>query len=359
MRHQFYKGREQMKKITLSNEYLSAFTLQLSLLIHAGINIGDGIHLLAEDEKNKQAKEILEKMAEDVDDGLQLSEAMKNTACFPDYIVQMTSTGEATGRVEDALKALTEYYENRRQLGQRIQSALTYPLLLLALMLVIIGILLTRVLPIFNTVYQQLGGSLTGMAAGMLAFGKGLDRALPVIGVIVGILLVIGIVLGMSEALRKRAVLVYKRFFGDRGITRKVGMAHFASALSMGMQSGLPMEEALKNAMEFHEDSPKAKERYEKCLVLLEEGEPLADALKQAGVFAPMYCRMLALGVKSGAGDSIMEEIAVRLEEEANCSIEEAVAKIEPTIVITTSVIIGIILLSVMLPLINIMSSIA
>lgn len=348
-----------MKKITLTNEYLSSFTLQMSLLIHAGINIGDGIHLLAEDEKDHQVKELLEKMAEDVDDGLQLSEAMKNTNCFPDYIIHMTGTGEATGRVEDALKALTDYYENLRQLNARVKSALTYPLLLLVLMLVIIGILLTRVLPIFNTVYQQLGGSLTGVAAGMLAFGKGLDKALPVIGVIVAVLLVLGAVLGMSEILRKKVLLVYKKHFGDRGITRKVGMAHFAAALSMGMRSGLPMEEALKNAMDFHEDSPKAKKRYETCLALLEEGAPLADALKQAGVFAPMYCRMLALGVKSGAGDSIMEEIALRLEEEANTSIEEAVAKIEPTIVITTSVIIGIILLSVMLPLINIMSSIA
>ena len=348
-----------MKRINLSNEYLSAFTLQLSLLIHAGIPIGDGIHLLAEDEKDHKVKQVLEQMAEDVDDGLQLSEAMKNSESFPDYMIHMTGTGESTGRVEDALKALTDYYENRRQLNNRVKSALTYPLMLLALMLVIIGILLTRVLPIFDAVYQQLGGSLTGIAAGMLSFGKGLDRALPVIGVILGLTFLLVVILGLSKTLRKKITFLYKKIFGDIGITRKVSMAYFASALSMGMQSGLPMEEALKNAMEFYEDSPKAKERYEKCLALLEGGEPLAEALKQAGVFAPMYCRMLALGVKSGAGDSIMVEIAARLEEDADRAIEEAVAKIEPTIVIVTSVIIGIILLSVMLPLINIMSSIA
>lgn len=348
-----------MKKMNLSNEYLSAFTLQLSLLIHAGISLGEGIHLLAEDEKDPKVKQVLEQMAEDVDDGLQLSEAMENSGTFPDYIIHMTSTGESTGRVEDALKALTDYYENRRQLNNRIRSALAYPLMLLGLMLVIIGILLTRVLPIFNTVYQQLGGSLTGIAAGMLAFGKGLDQALPVIGVIIGVVFVLVMILWFSKTLRRKVTILYKKIFGDIGINRKVSLAHFASALSMGMQSGLPMEEALKNAMEFYEGSPKARARYEKCMALLEEGEPLADALKQSGVFAPMYCRMLALGVKSGAGDSIMVEIAARLEEDADHSIEEAVAKIEPAIVIVTSVIIGIILLSVMLPLINIMSSIA
>ncbi|MBE5906623.1 MAG: type II secretion system F family protein [Lachnospiraceae bacterium] len=348
-----------MKKINLSKEYLSAFTLQMSLLIHAGINLADGMHLLAEDEKNPNVKELLLSISNQMDDGVQLSEAMRNSGSFPDYVINMTITGEATGRTEAAFEAMSKHYETQRQLNDRIRSAIVYPVVLLVLMLIIIGVLLVKVLPIFETVYQQLGGNLKGMGAGLFKIGQGLDAALPVIGVVALIVFIVGLLIWFSAGARNSILKGYKKIFGDRGITKRVGMARFASALSMGMLSGLPMEEAMKMAMNFHEESAVVKQRYEECLSKLEAGNPLADSLRETKVFAPMYCRMIALGVKSGAGDSIMAEIAKRLEEDAMQAIDEAVARIEPTIVIITSIIVGVILLSVMLPLMNIMSTIA
>lgn len=347
-----------MKKIKLSNDYLSAFCLQISLLLHAGISIGDGLHMLAEDEEDPQAKEMLSMMGAQVDDGLQISDVMEQNGCFPDYVVYMTRTGEETGRTEAAFKALSDYYEEQRQLSERIRSALLYPVVLLILMLLIIGVLLIRVLPIFNTVYKQLGGSMTGIAAGLLQFGDVLRTALPVIGVVMGLVAAVVLVLYFSDSLRGKVAGLVKRQLGDRGIFHKVGMARFASALSMGMMSGLSMEEAMRTAMGFHEESPKVKAGYEQCLKNLEDGEPLAESLKKAGVFPNLYCRMLSLGVKSGAGDDIMAEIARRLEDDASQSIDGVVTRIEPTIVIVTSILVGVILLSVMIPLMNIMASI-
>lgn len=347
-----------MKKITLSNEYLSAFTMQLSLLIHAGINLADGIHLLAEDEGSESVKQLLVTLGEKMDDGMQLSEAMAQTGVFPEYMVHMARTGEQTGRTEEAFRSMAEHYESQRQLSDRIKSAILYPVVLLILMLIIIGILLVRVLPIFHTVYQQLGGSLTGVAAGLLGVGEGLKASLPIIGILMGVIILFGFIMMFSNGMRAKVVKQYKKFFGSKGISRKIGTARFASAMSMGMMSGLPMEEALKMAMSFYEESPKVKAIYEDCLNRLHSGEPLADALRQSGVFASLYCRMLAVGIRSGAGDVVMEEIAERLQEDAQSAIEDTVAKIEPTIVIVTSIMVGIILLAVMLPLMNIMVTI-
>ncbi len=347
-----------MKKIVLSNEYVSAFCLQISLLIHAGINLADGIHLLAEDETDSRSKKLLQTLAEQMDDGIQLSEAMASTGCFPDYVINMAATGENTGRTEQAYKALSDYYDNQKQLNDRIRSALVYPIVLLFLMVIIIGILLIKVLPIFNKVYNQLGGSMEGLAGGLLKLGQILSGALPLVGVIIGIAVVFAVLVLYSSNVRSALLKWYKQRFGDKGITRKVGMARFASAFSMGMLSGLPMEEALKLAAVFHQEVPQAKARYERCTELLEAGEPLAEAMRTARIFEPLYCRMLALGVKSGNSDGIMEEISRRLNDDANQSIEELVSKIEPTIVIITSIIVGIILIAVMLPLMNIMASI-
>lgn len=347
-----------MKKMNLSNDYLSAFCLQISLLLHAGISIGDGLHMLAEDEEDPKVKELLTSLSEQVDDGYQISEVMEKSGCFPDYVVFMARTGEETGRTESAFKALSDYYEEQRRLSERIRSALLYPVILLILMLLIIGVLLIRVLPIFHTVYKQLGGSMTGIAAGLLQLGNVLRAALPVIGIVMGIAVALVLVLYFSDSLRGKLTGWIKRRMGDKGLFRKIGMARFASALSMGMMSGLAIEDAMRTAMGFQEESEKVKAGYEQCLESLEQGEPLAESLKKAEVFPALYCRMLSLGVKSGAGDDIMVEIARRLDDDATSSIDGAVGKIEPTIVIVTSIMVGVILLSVMIPLMNIMASI-
>ena len=348
-----------MKKLTLSREYLAAFALQMSFLVHAGINMADGIHLLAEDERNPRIKNLMENIALQMDDGVPLSDAMRNSGGFPEYVINMTITGEATGRIETAFQAMAEHYETQRQFNQRIRSAILYPIILMSLMLIIIGILLIKVLPIFESVYQQLGGKLEGIGAGLFRLGQAMNGALPAIGVIAVAVLALGLIIWYSAPVRNCLVRGYKRLFGDRGLTRKVGMARFASALSMGMLSGLLIEDSMRMAMNFHEESPGIRKRYEACLQKLEAGEPLAEALNEAKIFSPLYCRMIAIGVKSGAGDSVMAEIAKRLEIDAMQAIDETVAKIEPTIVIFTSVIVGVILLSVMLPLLNIMSTIA
>ena len=347
-----------MKKIILSNEYISAFCLQIALLMHAGINLADGIHMLAEDETDEKSKELLQFLAGELDDGIQLSEAMAETGCFPDYVINMAATGEGTGRTEQAFKALADYYDNQKQLNDRIRSALVYPIVLLFLMVIIIGILLVQVLPIFNKVYNQLGSSMDGMAGGLLKLGQGLSNFLPVIGVVVGAFAVTAILILYNSKVRNVVISWFRRHFGEYGLNRKISMARFASAFTMGMLSGLPMEEAMKLAAAFHQDVPQANERYELCLRLLEQGEPLAEAMRTAKIFEPLYCRMLALGIKSGNGDDVMEEISRRLNDDAAQSIEELVSKVEPTIVIVTSIIVGIILVAVMLPLMNIMTSI-
>lgn len=347
-----------MKKNTLSTEYLSAFATQLAMLIHAGIGIGDGLHMLAEDEEDPMAKELLSKLGERVDDGILLSEAMDEQGVFPDYLIYMTRTGEQTGRTEASFVALANHYERQRLLSERIRSALLYPLILLVLMILIIGVLLVKVLPIFNKVYKQLGGTMSGMAAGLLQFGAFLRAALPVITVLAAVFVVVALVLYFSDRIREKCVSCLKRHFGEKGIIYQITIARFASALSMGMMSGLTIEDAMRTAMSFHEESAKLKERYEKCLADLERGEPLGDALREAKLFPTMYCRMISLGIRSGSADDIMEEISRRLDDDASRSINRVITRIEPTIVIVTSILVGLILLSVMIPLLNIMSSI-
>lgn len=347
-----------MKKKALSNEYVSSFCLEMSLLMHAGIGTEDGLYLLIEDESDKKTKRILEELAELVADGRPFSEALREVGAFPKYVSDMIETGEQSGRLEQSFQALSEYYDRQMQLSNQIRSALLYPVILMILMLVIIVVLLVKVLPIFNQVYEQLGGTMGGTAKMLLNLGDWLGKAMPVLCVVIGVIVLLAAVIGCSRPARGFFVGLYKRIFGHRGITRRLGESRFASAMAMGMMSGLNTEEAFRTAMLFQDAVPKTKKRYQRCLEMLEAGDPLAQCFKGNKILEAAFCRILDLGAKSGTSDTAMEEIARRMDDSVQMEIERKVGKIEPTIVIITSILVGIILIAVMLPLINIMSSI-
>lgn len=347
-----------MKKKRLGNEYISSFCMEMSLLLHAGIGTEDGLYLLMEDETDKNCREMLQVMAEGLAEGRPFSEVIRETECFPKYVSDMVGTGEETGRVEQAFQALSEYYDRQMQLSGQIRSALLYPSILMLLMLVIIVVLLVKVLPVFNQVYAQLGGTMSGAAQMLLSIGGILGRAMPVLCGVLGLIVFCVLFVSYSSGVRERLLRFYKQLFGEHGITRKIGESRFASAMAMGMMSGLNTEDAFRSAMLFQDSVPKTKKRYDKCLEMLDAGEPMAECFKQNDIMEAKYCRILDLGAKSGTSDTAMEEISRRLDVSLQLEIERKVGKIEPTIVIITSVLVGIILVAVMLPLINIMSSI-
>ena len=118
------------------------------------------------------------------------------------------------------------------------------------------------------------------------------------------------------------------------------------------------MEESIDIASQLLTDTPSACSRCQNCCSLLTEGYQLAEALEKNDLMSPAYCRLLILGMRSGTADSVLEDIARRMSEEAQFELEQIVGKIEPALVLITSVLVGSILLSVMIPLMNIMSAI-
>lgn len=345
-----------MRKNNVSNTYIASLCTELSLLLHAGIGLGDGLHLLAEEEDDSGPRALLTSMAEQMDRGRPLAAVLREAACFPAYVPGLVEVGERSGCTEEALQALARYYESRERQDRRIRSALLYPSILLLLILIVIVVLLARVLPVFNEVYASLGGQLTGLAGGLLSLGRILDTGMPVLCVLLAAAVCFLTAFAAGGAFRERVLGLWQRRWGDRGVSRTLHTAHFAQALAMGLRSGLPVEEALELASAFLRDVPAAQVRCRDCRSRMEEGAGLPEALRQSGVLPPASCRMLALGMRGGNGDTVMEEIARRLSEEAEDALEAQVSRVEPTLVIVTSVLVGVILLSVMLPLMHIMT---
>jgi len=343
---------------SLSHDELSSLCLGLSLFLHAGVDSGSALSVLAEEEKDTGRKALLSAMSAHMDDGHSMYDAFQMTGAFPAYVCHLVQIGEATGRTEETLQALAEYYDHRARLDRRLRSALLYPAVLLMLMLAVIVVLLTRVLPVFSEVYASLGGQLTGIAGGLLSFGQVLNSALPLLCVLLGVAVLALGAFAASSKFREKVLGLWRVRFGDRGVSCSLNTARFAQALSMGFASGLPLDDAIAQADVMMKDIPSAAKRCALCRELLQQGESLAYALGQAELMTSSACRLLTLGMRSGTVDRVMEGIAQRMLTEAQEDLERVVAKIEPALVLITSVLVGVILLSVMLPLMNIMSAI-
>lgn len=346
-----------MKNEKLSNEQISGLCMELSLLLHAGVRAGDGLALLAEESRGDD-RAWLEEMARQVDDGASLAAALGGSGRFPDYVSGLLEMGERSGRTEEALRSLSVYYEERSRMERRLRSALLYPAVMLLLMLAVIVILLAKVLPVFDEVYASLGGQLTGVAGGLLSLGRALDAAMPVLCVALVLVVAFLATFAAAPSFRARIMGLWRRTRGDKGLSRMMSTARFAQALAMGLGSGLPLEEALGLAGQLQKDIPAAQARCQDCMQRLERGEDLAAAMSASGVLPGASCRLVALGQRSGTGDTVMEEVARRLSEESEYALEARVGQVEPALVLVTSLLVGAILLSVMLPLMNIMTAI-
>ena len=335
-----------MKKNDISHGELSTLCLELSMLLHAGVGTGDALSLLAE-ESGPEYQVMLRDMAREVDGGAALSEAMRKAACFPVYVCGLVEVGERAGRTEEALAALSRYYESRARLDRRIRGALLYPAVMLLLMLVVIAVLLVKVLPIFDDVYASLGGRLTGVAGSLLTLGRWLDGAMPALWVLLALAAGFLAVFAAVPSFREKLTLSWRRSHGDRGVARKMNDARLAQALAMGM--AVPVDDQGR-----HTDYAG---KY--AGLKTEESNPviLAD-MKESGLLPVGACRLLEMGQRGGAGDAAMEKIAADLSEESEAALEEKVSRVEPALVLVCSILVGMILLSVMLPLMHIMSAI-
>ena len=340
---------------TITNGELSSLTMELSMLLHAGIGVGDALSMLSGEDGYR---DLLDGMARRADEGEPLSQCLREGGRIPAYVCGLVEVGEETGRTEEALAALSRYYERRARLDRQVRSALLYPAVMLVLMLVVIAVLLVRVLPIFDDVYASLGGRLTGVAGGLLALGRGLDAAMPVLWVVLAVAVGFFAAFARVESFRGKVLAAWRRWRGDKGVSRRMNNARLAQAMAMGMASGLPLERSMELAASLMEDVPPARARCEDCRARLEGGASLSAAMGESGLLPAGACRLLEIGQRGGTADAAMDKIARDLSEDGEAALEELISRVEPSLVLVCSILVGVILLSVMLPLMHIMSAI-
>ena len=343
----------------MSSEELSSFCDQIALMLSSGMTLRDGIEMLAEDEmKDKSLKHRpYTNLYKTVDETGSLYVALKeNEEDWPSYMIEMVDIGEQTGRLEDIMLSLSTYYQREGRIRSAAVSAITYPLVLGVMLVVIIGILLWRVLPIFRRVLASLGVGSSSSGSVLMQIGTYVGwGVLILIGLVVLAAIVIAILLKTKA--RSGVLKFLKNLFPPvRKLTEKLSASRVAGILSLMLSSGFPMENALQMAPAALAD----QESIDKVAQIrkdMQDGDTFSDALSKSGLFADFHNRMLKVGAASGHEPQVMGKIAEIYEEQVEDGLDHLISIVEPTLVALLCVVIGAILLSVMLPMAGVLSA--
>lgn len=345
------------KSRLLSNAEIASFCRQAALITKAGITPAEGMEILKHDTINKEGKELLEQISASCRKGNPLFQALEETGVFPGYVVKLISLGEESGNTDDVLISLAEYYEHEENISESIKSAVTYPFIMIAMMFIVIIVLIVKVLPIFKQVFAQLGTQMSPFASTLLALGNTLSRYSLVITILFFVAIFSFVILYNAPSGRVKLQHFLTRFPLTKGFYEKVACGRFAGGMYLAFTSGMDTYKSLDMIADIVENEEMRK-KIALCKEEISKESDLPQALAKSGIFSNLYSRMVSVGFRSGSVDLVMKQISKSYDEETQKQLNHIISIIEPTLVIILSLIVGLILMSVLLPLMGIMSSI-
>ncbi len=335
-------------------EEISVFCEQASMLMQAGVPLTQSVETIVSDMPAGGLKEIYKTVAGHVSETGMLSSGFEAAGVFPDYLVQMVKVGERSGRLDDTLDALAIHYDRLQTFQNQIQSAVLYPMILIGIMAGVIFILMNNVMPAFRQVYMELGG---GSGATSTAMDFSMAAGTVIFVVLVVLFVLIAVVLAMWKSKRGGEALsgFFTRLPMTKNISAKIATGKFASAMAIQLVSGIQPEPAVEMASAVA-DNPEVSKKIAKSKELAAQGISWGRAIDQCGIFSDTENRLVKIGLKSGNLDKAMQKIAEVYDEEVQDRFGRISGVVEPVMIAVLSGVIGVLLISVMLPLVNIMS---
>jgi len=347
-----------MKKQTLDYLGVSAFCESMAMMLRSGIQTDEAIALL-QSGSTREAGVLaagLAAMKERIDRGESLAGAMRESGIFPRYAVQMAEKGDASGRLEDVLFRLADYYRDQKTVSEKIRNAVTYPAAMLVLIIAVLAVMLTMVLPAFTEVYDSLTGSLAASSYRYIRISYGFCWAALVVMVVLAAALLIGMTF-WDRGRRDAVEGILSRIPICRALLENMGMFRFTSALGTLIASGEMQDKAVEESIPMT-DCRAVEEKLRRCAARMQEGHGIAQAAYDEGLFEPVYGRMLLAGERSGNMEDVLRRLTALLGENSGHMTDRLVGIVDPLLSGVLMVTVGISLLSVMLPLIGMMNSV-
>ncbi|MDO4198730.1 MAG: type II secretion system F family protein [Erysipelotrichaceae bacterium] len=342
-----------MEKLSLNEKYL--FTQQLSTVLDSGMSIEEGLMILAEDH-NSLISDISKKLYDDILHNGTFLKACEDSDIFDEYFLAMVKIGEVNGRLDSIMKNLSDYYQRKEESDNRIREAITYPIALIAMMDVIVGILYFQVFPVFFNIMRKTGLSSNSTSLQLMNIARSFAL---IFFVVLTVILVLSLIYVLIKKFNKKSDIdtkLMEMFPFTRNIYDDVLLSRITYALSVFTSSGYPLEEAVKFLPSLVSDS-KMEDKLNKVIDMISKDVPLYEAFEESGLYDGMDLSILTLGLKAGKQENTFKKLADIVEDRSSNKIAAFTSLVEPVLIGVLSLMVGLILLAIMLPLISILSS--
>lgn len=337
----------------LSNTALSGFCAQIALMLDAGLSLSDGLAAMAVNDDSPDAA-LYRVLSERVAETGQLSEALKESGRFPADLAEIVRAGEEAGNLEEIMRRLSPYYERRARVAEATAHAVSYPIVLGAMLSLVVLVVLWKVVPVFRRAMNGMGVSADDSAGRLMERGVALGWiALGLIALALAAAALCLMLMRTSRRGRVRAAL--RRWIRPLGrIRRELDAARLAEILGLAASGGFSMESALALTAVAMDDEGGDVGRIREAVG---QGAELPDALSASGLYAPMHCQMLRLSLQTGREAEVLDKLSEIYQKRAESDIEGLISAVEPALVAVLTVVVGAILISVMLPMLGILRS--
>ena len=335
---------------------IAVFCRQFATMVNSGLPILRSLSILADQTDNQELEKVLVQARTDVEQGSSLSAALaKHPKAFNNLFISMIKAGETGGVLDDVLLSLADQIEKEVELRRQIKSAMTYPVVVVALVMLILTAMLLFVVPQFETIYTNLGGTLPLPTRILL----GISNAFRSYWYICGL----GVVVGSfffrrykkTDAGRARvdAAKIRVPVFGP--LFHKVALARFASTAGMLLRAGVPILQALDNVKETVNNRVIA-DAIDDVKISVREGESIAKPLGRHKVFPPMVVQMMAVGEETGAVDTMLDKVAQFYNNEVTAQVDALTSLIEPLLIAFIGGAVGAAVIALYMPMFNIIN---
>lgn len=342
---------EKLKKV--KSRDLVIFNNQLATMIGSGLTLVTSLNVLSQQVENKKLQEVIKKVRDDVEGGSAFSAALeKHPAVFSSLFVNMVNAGETGGALEEILRRLAMFSEQSEELRMNVQTALTYPIVIIVVAVSVVVFLVVGVFPRFETLFNSMNVDLPLPTQVLLAISSWLRTKWH---------LVVASFVGLTILFFKYRATVVGRYNIELltlkipilgTIIKKASISRFARTLGTLINSGVPILQSLR-IVETTVGNAAIAKIVSNVAENVNRGESMANPLRDNKIFPPMVGHMVSVGEESGTLDTILNKIADFYDSEVNSLVKRLSAVIEPVLLVFIGGIVGLIALSLFLPMFN------
>lgn len=350
-RKSFIAGLFEPRKVTQNN--LTVFTREIATLLKAGLPLDRSMEILLDLAENDKVRDMIANIRNEVRGGAALSKALdQRRDVFSRFYVNMVRAGEAGGALPDVLKRLAEHMERTKELKETVTSALFYPVLLMLVAGLSVGVLVVFVVPTFKQIFEQSGKTLPLMTQIVMWVSGFLRGYWP--------LLLAALIVGAYWLSRSLADPVSRKRWDERflenmvfgDLVAKVEMARFSRTLATLVSNGVPLLSALSIVKETMGNMVMA-DAVGAAAAELKEGRGLAKPMLETGRFPKLAVQMIAVGEETGRLDEMLMQVAETYDMEVRFSIKRLLTLVEPVMILGMAVVVGVIIMSLLVAMLD------